>query len=109
MARRKAILVVEITATADRDLMLIWDFNAQTRGHLEADRWDSFLRTTIEKLTTDYDRGRSVGNAPEIRFITARKRPKAHGHIVVFQIDYEAMRIRILHIFHTSQDWQNKL
>ena len=109
MARRTPRLAVAITATAQRELIRIWDYNAENRDVRQADAWDLFLRSKIDGLATSYDKGKPVENFPELKHVTVKKRPKAHGHIVVYEIDSAANVVNILHVFHTSQDVQGRL
>lgn len=108
MARRKPILTVRIASSAADDLDRIWAYNATQFGRQRADAWDAFLVSVIERLGSDYGMGRSVDDVPELQFVTARKRPRAHGHIIVYEVDAEQAVVFVLHIFHTSQDWKTK-
>jgi plasmid stabilization system protein ParE len=42
-----------------------------------------------------------------LRYIRIGRRKRGHGHIAVYRVDEDA--VRVLHIFHTAQDWQTKL
>jgi plasmid stabilization system protein ParE len=61
----------------------------------------------IVNLRTRYDRGKVVPGYPDIRFVVLQRRQKAHGHVVVYRISEDT--VRVLHVFHTAQDWQSKL
>ena len=51
--------------------------------------------------------GNNLGNRPDLRYVDIRRKPKRHGHIVVYRFD--DTRIDVLHVFHTAQDWQTIL
>jgi len=104
MAGRSQKLTVVIAATAQRELIRIWDFNAEARGERAADAWDTFLRKKIEDLAAAHNRGKPVQGFPNLKYVSAKKRPKAHGHIIVFEVDEAAMQVSVLHVFHTRQD-----
>ena len=70
-----------------------------------ADDYRAFLISTIENLETVS--GRTVLEVPSMRYIRVRKKAKGHGHIVVFREAGEDLEV--IFIFHTAQDWQNRL
>jgi len=109
MARRSPELTVVITATAQRELLRIWDYKAESRGERQADAWDDFLRRTIDGLSTDYDQARPVEGFPELRHVIARKRSSSHGHVIVYEVDSVGQAVNILHVFHTRQDLRGRL
>lgn len=61
----------------------------------------------MEKLATDYWAGVPVKAHPGLRYIIIRRSRKGHGHLAVYQVRPDA--VRVLQFFHTAQDWQNKL
>jgi plasmid stabilization system protein ParE len=71
MARGTPKLTVFITVTAQRELLSIWDYNAEHSTLRQADTWDAFLRRKIDALATGYDDGRPVEKFPELRHVTA--------------------------------------
>jgi plasmid stabilization system protein ParE len=109
MARRKPALTVNITVSAQRELRNIWDYNAEHRSVRQADSWDNFLRTKIQKLATTYDDGRPVEGLPNLKNITAKKRASDDGHVVIYEVDDTTKIVNILHVFHTKQDIQGRL
>ena len=81
MARRPPKLKVVITATAQNELIRIWDYNAEHRGVPQADAWDPFLRAKIRRLAVGYGKGRPVEYFPELKHIVAKKeseRPRSY-------------------------------
>jgi len=58
-------------------------------------------------LASNYAKGKPVGTRPDLRYIIIRRRAKGHGHVAVYNFDEK--EVRVLHIFHTAQDWQTKL
>ena len=109
MARRKPILTVIVTLDASDDLNEIYDYNAKTKSVRQADTWDRFLKRNIAALAKFYDVGRVITNSPELKHIVCQKRPKADGHILVYEVDLAQKVVTILRVFHTKQDWQTKL
>jgi len=57
----------------------------------------------------DYDRGKSIENRPDLRYILMKKRNGGDGHVAVYRIEEAKGSVRVLHLFHTKQDWQNQL
>jgi plasmid stabilization system protein ParE len=94
---------------AQRELVRIWQYNANDRSERQADAWNAFLRAKIDSLATGYAEGRPIDNAPELRHVFAKKRNRAHGHIIIYGIDEAAKAVNILHVFHTRQDYQGRL
>jgi plasmid stabilization system protein ParE len=85
----------------------IWLWNAKDRGRRHADEYIEFLKRSISELSVTYAKGRPVSALTNHRFILIKRRAKGNGHVAVYTIDdYE---VTVLHVFHTAQDWQNKL
>jgi plasmid stabilization system protein ParE len=105
--RNKKITVV-VSREARKDLDEIYLYNVEQRGLVAADRYLSKLTRAIEELGSR-KRGRPVDLRPDLSYFVCRKRPKTDGHVVVFLLDEEGRFVRVLHVFHTKQDWQNKL
>ena len=101
MARQKLRLTLAISPEAKSDLFDIWRYNAIHRGFRAAELWDAVIQSRIDSLSTDYDLGRRIDEAPELRFVIVQRRPKAHGNVVVYQIDLEGLTLSILRVFHT--------
>ena len=109
MARIEPPLAVNITASAQRELVRIWDYNAEHRSVRQADSWDMFLRATIEKLASTYEEGKFVEGFARLRYVTARKRASDDGHSVIYEVDAAERVVNILHVFHTKQDILGRL
>jgi plasmid stabilization system protein ParE len=104
--KAKALPVV-YAAAARNELDEIWDWNEKTYGRRHAANYIEFLDTQIESLGTEHLKGRSVGTRPDLRYLSIKLRQRGHGHVVVYSVDQQA--VNILHVFHTAQDWQNRL
>lgn len=107
MASEKHPLTVTYSRAALRELQEIWQWNADHYSPAHADAYLSFLQHRIDRLSREHDRGRPVGAGFDYRYITILRRPKSHGHIAVYNVDSET--VQILHLFHTAQDWRNKI
>ena len=90
-----------------RELDAIADWNEQTYNRAHAKAYVRFLLRQIERLETDFEKSRPVSTRPDLRYILIQKRSKGYGHVAVFTYDHQA--ITIVHVFHTAQDWENKL
>ncbi|RYG39667.1 type II toxin-antitoxin system RelE/ParE family toxin [bacterium] len=75
----------------------------------EADRYNEFLQWGLENLLEEPEQGQEIAEHRGLRRLTLRLRSGGHGHIVVHRVDTSEQTIRILRIFHTAQDWQQKL
>lgn len=74
-----------------------------------ADRYIASLRAKIASLAIDYDEGKSIEGRPDLRYLLMKRRNSGDGHLAVYSV-YDALAtIEILHVFHTKQDWENKL
>jgi plasmid stabilization system protein ParE len=51
--------------------------------------------------------GRPISARPELRYLPIKFKNRGHGHVAVYSVDQHA--VSILHVFHTAQDWQNRL
>jgi plasmid stabilization system protein ParE len=98
---------VVITPQAEMDLAEIWEWNAQDRGVRHADRYLVFLKKAIYALSNPLVKGRSVPARQDLSFIIIKRRAKGHGHIAVYSV--QGNEVIVAHVFHTSQDWENKL
>jgi len=92
---------------AQGELAEIWAWNVKDKGIRRADSYIQFLKKSILTLCRTYAKGRIVSTRPEFRFATFRQNMRGHGHIAVYMI--EGNDVVVLHVFHTSQDWENKL
>ncbi|MEQ1932482.1 MAG: type II toxin-antitoxin system RelE/ParE family toxin [Fimbriimonadaceae bacterium] len=109
MATGKPSLRVTVSAAVSVALKQIWWYDASHRGLSQANRYEMFLRKRIGLLATDYDRGRPVGADPNLRYQVLKLRSKGDGHVIVYRVDLLAKEVDLLHIFHTKQDWREKL
>ena len=107
MAQQEPTKPVVRSPEALDDLHAIWQWNAQRYGGAHADEYLEFLDGSIDELAARFADGRVVGVDPNFRYTVMQRRAKAHGHVAVYRV--EEHRIRLLHVFHTSQDWQTKL
>jgi plasmid stabilization system protein ParE len=107
MAEEKSPLAVIRSPAAIDDLDEIWRWNAERYGVPHADNYLRYLKAAIDGLASSYAKGNAVGVRPDLRYILIRRRAKGHGHVVVYQVDREA--VHVLHIFHTAQDWKTTL
>ena len=106
MASDKQALAVKISPTAERDLKRIWRYNAESRTERHADDYMAFLTKEIFKLSSNYNRGKILQVDPSLRFIVMKRRAGGEGHIAIYQIVESA--VKVLHVFHTRQDWQSE-
>ncbi|MCG9896126.1 MAG: type II toxin-antitoxin system RelE/ParE family toxin [Fimbriimonadaceae bacterium] len=108
MAREeKQRLTVEITDLAEQSLAAIWRYNAEEWGEAHADHYLTFLRSETENLGRTWRSARPVPGFPTFRFsLLKTRRSKGHGHLAVFEIDGDTLRILDFH--HTAQDWQSR-
>ncbi len=107
MSEASTFLPIEFVSAARLELEEIWQWNERRYGAEHASRYFRFLRSQIDVLSTDHDRGKELPANPDLRFLLIRRKPRGYGHIAVYEI--RAAAIIILHVFHTSQDWQRRL
>lgn len=103
--QRTLKIVYSVTALGDLDG--IWDWNAKTHGLDHAASYVEFLEQQINTLGSNSQKGHVVSNRPDLRYLLIRRRNRGHGHLAVYSVGDDA--INVLHIFHTAQDWHNKL
>lgn len=96
-----------IADQARADLLDIWAWNAAKRSRDHAERYLRFLRAESERLARSPSLGRPVDERPGLRYITVRKRKGGFGHVLVYGESEDT--VDVLHVFHTAQDWRNKL
>jgi len=109
MARRKPLLTVTIAPRASDELEQIWRYNALHRGVKQADSYEAFLKGHLFALNFNDGSGKVIETTPALRYITINRHSRSDGHVAVYRVDAEAKNVRVLHVFHTKQDWQNKL
>jgi plasmid stabilization system protein ParE len=108
MARGSRIVTIDFTPRAMADLQTIWLWNAEKYNPSHADQYVEFLRTESESVLVSGISGHPIPNAPELRFLTIRKRNRGHGHVVVFEFVNPSL-VRVLRLFHTAEDWPPKV
>jgi plasmid stabilization system protein ParE len=107
MRRPKGRLPVIYADDALDEIDQIADWNEKTYNRAHARDYIRFLERHIEALAKDFAKGRPVSTRPDLRYIQIRKRSKAYGHVAVYIFDEQA--VTVVHVFHTSQDWENRL
>jgi plasmid stabilization system protein ParE len=104
---KKLTLPVLIPPSVLDELHGIWLWNAERYSPAHADAYLAFLKKHIYGLESRYGRGKAVTIRPDLRYITIRRSGRGHGHVTVYRFDDK--QVDVLHVFHTAQDWQNKL
>jgi plasmid stabilization system protein ParE len=107
MASKTPPLIVVRSPGATEDLHNIWLWTAEHFGLSQADSYIQFLRNEISALSRGYERGTVVPGRADLRYIIVTRRPRKHGHVVIFT--YDENDVYVLHVFHTAQDWLTKL
>jgi plasmid stabilization system protein ParE len=100
-------LTVSISAPAQKDLANIWKWNAKEKSVVAADRYLAFLESRIYRIFDFQTSARPVPTKPEYKYLVLRRRPKSHGHIVIFKT--EGINFAVIRVFHTAQNWQTEL
>ena len=111
MGSGKSPLTVAYSRSAQLELDEIWDWNAKKRGAPWATNYIAFLRDQVDLLAADPNLGKPVEAAPNLRFSTVKFRAgrQTDGHVIVYRFDLVDRRLRVLHVFHSKQDWVGKL
>jgi len=109
MAGRKPVLTVTLSRAADNELDRIYRYTLGEHGLGAADRHMALLQAKMASLSTDYNKGKSVMGWPDLRYLLMKKRNSGDGHIAVYRIDEASATVEVWFIFHTKQDWENKL
>jgi plasmid stabilization system protein ParE len=107
MSEAASPLSIKFTWNARLELDEIWEWNERRYGREHASRYFQFLRSQIDVLSSDHQRGKVLPANPDLRYLVIRRKPRGYGHIAVYEI--RERTIMILHVFHTSQDWQRRL
>ncbi|MGC4006314.1 MAG: type II toxin-antitoxin system RelE/ParE family toxin [Pirellulales bacterium] len=89
------------------ELEAIRDWNARRYGAEHARRYLDFLRSRIHLLETQPERGTVTPGCDDLRYLVMRRHARGFGHIAVYEILVDD--IMILHVFHTSEDWSERL
>jgi plasmid stabilization system protein ParE len=107
MASDKPPLTVILAPTAIDELHGIWRWNAGNYSVTHADGYILYLRQKIVELAGIYAKGKAVSTRPDLHHIIIRRRNRGHGHVVVY--NFNQQEVHVLHVFHTAQNWPNKL
>ena len=100
---------VVYTPVALNELDEVWDWNARRHDANHATEYIRFLKDGIANLSREPTSGSVVEADADLRYINLKRRSKADGHVVVYRVDDAAQTVRVLHVFHTKQDWQSRL
>lgn len=80
-------LTVIYSATANKQIQGIWKHKAEFYSSAEhATDYVNFLYGHMQKLSTDYEEGRTVETTEMFRFITMKRSTQGSGHIAVYRI-----------------------
>jgi plasmid stabilization system protein ParE len=107
MAATKPWLKVILAPSAIDELDGIWRWNVRTYNVRHANEYLNFLEERIASLSSEYGKGKRTNVRPDLLYQTMQRKSKAHGHVVVYRVAQES--IDVLHVFHTAQDWRNRL
>jgi plasmid stabilization system protein ParE len=107
MASGKSPLAIIRSPAAIHELHEIWVWNVQNHGLTRADAYAQFLADSIAKLAINYGVGKPVIGRADLQYQIVRRRLRGHGHVLVYKLDQN--EVRLLHVFHTAQDWDQKL
>ena len=107
MAAKQPHLTVILANDAIDQLDEIWQWNAKQYNPTHATSYVAFLKRTIDALDGNYAKGKRVGGRPELRYIQIRRRTGGYTHLAVYRVDQNT--VNILHVFHSSEDWENKI
>ncbi len=99
---------IEYARSAQLELDLIWDWNDERYGAVHADGYLKFLQSGIEALGVEPTLGRPVEGRVGVRALILRQSPQGHGHVVVYRVNPEQQAVRVLHVYHTAQDWRGR-
>ncbi|RYZ72199.1 MAG: type II toxin-antitoxin system RelE/ParE family toxin [Proteobacteria bacterium] len=104
MATKPFPLTVVVAPAAQADLFGIWNDNAERYSVDHADDYIEFLQAGIDALATEHGDGKPLEDFDEFKFVTRKKKPKGHGHYLIFRVDEAAQIVRVLRVYHTSMD-----
>lgn len=109
MDAKSPALAVIYSPTALDELDEIWDWNLEHNGFNQAQAYRQFLLENINSLAVQHNSGRTVATRSDLRFILMKWSTSGYGHVAVYQVDAGAATVTIAHVFHTSQNWRQKL
>ena len=98
---------VVLSPTVVDELHDIWRWNAERYTPAHADAYLAFLKQRILGLDRNCQRGQVVSHRLDLRYMLLRRRSRGHGHVAVYSFDDR--EVRVLHIFHTAQDWPARM
>lgn len=98
---------VLIDLDAKSELWAIWEWNRHRYGEAHADEYLLFLLEGIDDIASDSGNDPELEHRPGWRHRTLQRRKGRQGHVVVYVSEPDL--IRILHVFHTAQDWRAKV
>lgn len=102
-------MTIVYAASARAELDEMWAWNVEKHGTALAAEYLDWLQGNIDRLVTGHPDGKPVEGFPHLKRLTVRRSSRGQGHVVIFRMDEIAQRIRILHVYHTSQDIQGRL
>ena len=102
--KRRGELSIVYSPAALQEIDAIWAWNEKTYNRSHADQYIGFLQRHIDALSRNQLLGRAIESRPQIQYILIRRNAQGHGHVAVYRFVEKA--IRILHVFHSAQDWQ---
>jgi len=104
-----APLSVIYSPAALNELEENWDWNVEHNGIDQARAYRRFLTDEINALSVKYDDGRRVSTRPDLRFVTMFWSTGGHGHVAVYKVDHGTGTVIVAHVFHTRQNWEEKM
>jgi plasmid stabilization system protein ParE len=109
MDAKPATLKVIYTPRALRELDENWDWNVEHNGFDQARAYRKFLTGHIDALSANHNEGRTVTPRRDLRFISMTWPKATHSHIAVYQVDLDAATVTVAHVFHSRQNWEQKV
>jgi plasmid stabilization system protein ParE len=103
MSSRKRKLTIVLAPSAQDEIGEIYRWNIGYYGVDHADRFIEFLIKAIYDIAENPERGLSIDTRPNLRYVVIRRRSRGHGHIAVYTV--HGKTVRVLHVFHSAQDW----
>jgi len=100
-------LSVNYTAIALRELDEIWAWNCGRYGPSHANEYIAFFKRNIDALALKPERGKRLELPLDARYFRIREKSRGHGHVAVYSVNEATLTVH--HVFHTAQDWQNRI
>ncbi len=98
-------ILYALEAQLDLNEIAVW--NEERYGSEHAARYIDYLQSQIEERCQDSKKNHAVPALPGLQYVLVRRKSAAHGHIAIFRRDEHA--INVVHVFHSAQDWQQRL